>query len=488
MNINEKTPRPVGQGEGNKSRDGKKGNGGRHHHHHRGGRNHRPRNPAGGDQNGAATSVENAAREGVNREQGKDGGARNSRPNQNDRNRQNYNPKGNRPSREDARADAPKAEGGEGRMTEGGDRRQPYATGRPQRNIHHSNPHNDLPDMDNLLIEDSMVSAPVATANSEDAPDAAELERILERDIFEPAREPIPDVLPADKVVVVGIRFRPGGKTYFFDPGEHTCTAGKYAIVETARGLEFGEICMGNRMVDLSMVVLPLRPVVRVATEADIAHNKENREREEAAFRVGIEKIREHKLDMKLVSVQYTFDNAKLLFYFTSAGRVDFRELVKDLAGVFHIRIELRQIGIRDEARMIGGLGACGRPLCCTTFLSDFGQVSMKMAKEQNLSLNSTKISGCCGRLMCCLRYEYETYAEEIKKTPSQGTFVNTPDGPGVITEMFPLQGEVKVSLRSQNETTYKRYKREDVEVQVRSPRPAADAKVEEATEPDAAE
>ncbi|MBO5511388.1 MAG: stage 0 sporulation family protein [Clostridia bacterium] len=327
--------------------------------------------------------------------------------------------------------------------------------------------------MDNLLIEDGVSGAPAACPKiSEDAPDAAELERILERDIFEKKDESIPEFLPEGKVVIAGIRFRTGGKTYFFDPGENTCVAGKYAIVETARGQEFGEICIGNRMVDLSMVVLPLRPVIRIATDADIAHNKENREREESAFRIGVEKIREHKLDMKLVSVQYTFDNSKLLFYFTSAGRVDFRELVKDLAGVFHIRIELRQIGIRDEARMIGGLGACGRPLCCTTFLSDFGQVSMKMAKEQNLSLNSTKISGCCGRLMCCLRYEYDTYAEEIKKTPAQGTFVNTPDGPGVVTEIFPLQGEVKVSLRNQSDSAPKRYKRELVEVQTRSPRP----------------
>ena len=490
MDINEKTPRPegrpAGNGEGNKPQDGKKGNGGRHKHHHRGGKNHRPRTPAESEQNGVA-APQNATPATVNREKGKDGAARNDRGGQNDRNRQGRGPKGNRPDGEPAKTEV--REQNAPKVTEGADRRQPYATGRPQRNIRHNAAQADLPDMDNLLIEDGMTAARATAAVSEDAPDAAELERILERDIFEPAREPIPDVLPEDKVVVAGIRFRPGGKTYFFDPGEHTCTAGKYAIVETARGLEFGEICMGNRMVDLSMVVLPLRPVIRVATEADIAHNKENKEREEAAFRIGIEKIREHKLDMKLVSVQYTFDNAKLLFYFTSAGRVDFRELVKDLAGVFHIRIELRQIGIRDEARMIGGLGACGRPLCCTTFLSDFGQVSMKMAKEQNLSLNSTKISGCCGRLMCCLRYEYDTYAEEIKKTPAQGTFVNTPDGPGVITEIFPLQGEVKVSLRNQNETTYKRYKREDVEVQVRSPRPApADAKAEETTEPDTAE
>ena len=483
MDINEKTPRPEGRpegGEGNKSRDGKKGNGGRHgHHHHRGGKNHRPRNSANAEQSVAASG--NAAPETLNREQGGEHAHRN------DRGRRDHHGKGNRPDREVHETET--REQADPKANEGGDRRQPHATGRPQRNIRHNATQVDLPDMDNLLIEDSMTAETVASHTAEDAPDAAELERILERDIFEPAHEPIPDVLPEDKVVVAGIRFRPGGKTYFFDPGEHTCVAGKYAIVETARGLEFGEICMGNRMVDTSMVVPPLRPVVRVATEADILHNKENKEREENAFRVGIEKIREHKLDMKLVSVQYTFDNTKLLFYFTSAGRVDFRELVKDLAGVFHIRIELRQIGIRDEARMIGGLGACGRPLCCTTFLSDFGQVSMKMAKEQNLSLNSTKISGCCGRLMCCLRYEYDTYAEEIKKTPAQGTFVNTPDGPGVITEIFPLQGEVKVSLRNQNETTFKRYKREDVEVQIRSSRPASNgAKAEEVTEPDTAE
>ncbi|MBQ4112457.1 MAG: stage 0 sporulation family protein [Clostridia bacterium] len=317
-----------------------------------------------------------------------------------------------------------------------------------------------------------MNSAATPVLGSDDAPDANEVARILDRDIFSRQEDSIPDVLPEGKLVIAGIRFRTGGKTYFFDPGSLLCKAGQYAVVETARGLEFGEICIGNRMVDESMVVPPLRPVIRIATESDIAHNKENHEREDSAFRIGVEKIREHKLDMKLVSVQYTFDNSKLLFYFTSAGRVDFRELVKDLAGVFHIRIELRQIGIRDEARMIGGLGACGRPLCCTTFLSDFGQVSMKMAKEQNLSLNSTKISGCCGRLMCCLRYEYETYAEETQKTPAPGTFVNTPDGPGVVTEIFPLQAEVKVSLRGQQDQAPKRYKRELVEVQPRVTRP----------------
>ena len=349
-------------------------------------------------------------------------------------------------------------------------RRQPPATGRPQRNIHRSAGKADLPDMENLLIDDNMKAKP-ASVDPDDAPDAAEVERILERDVFARREHPIPDVLPEGKLIIAGIRFRAGGKTYFFDPGKLTCKVGQYAIVETARGLEFGEVCIPNRMIDESMIVPPLRPVVRIATDSDIAHNKENHEKEEAAYPIGVQKIAEHKLDMKLVSIQYTFDNSKLLFYYTSAGRVDFRELVKDLAGVFHVRIEMRQIGIRDESRMIGGLGACGRPLCCSTFLTDFGQVSMKMAKEQNLSLNSTKISGCCGRLMCCLRFEYDTYVEEIRRTPSQGTFVNTPDGLGVVTEIFPLQGEVKVSLRNQSDSAPKRYKRELVEVQTRTSR-----------------
>ena len=352
----------------------------------------------------------------------------------------------------------------------GESRRQAPATGRPQRNIRRSTTQADLPDMDNLLIEDTGKASP-ADSLADDAPDAAEVERILERDIFEKRVEVIPEVLPEGKLVIAGIRFRAGGKTYFFDPGSLSCKVGQYAIVETARGLEFGEVCIANRLVDEFMVVPPLRPVIRIATEADIAHNKENHEKEEAAYPVGVQKIAEHKLDMKLVSIQYTFDNSKLLFYYTSAGRVDFRELVKDLAGVFHVRIEMRQIGIRDESRMIGGLGACGRPLCCSTFLNDFGQVSMKMAKEQNLSLNSSKISGCCGRLMCCLRYEYDTYVEEIRRTPAQGTFVNTPDGPGVITEIYPLQGEVKVSLRNPSENAPKRYKREQVEPQARPQR-----------------
>ena len=465
MDINDvKSPREGGEGEGNKPREGKRPRGNSHHGHNRNrnrGKGNRPQNQPEGEAKSPETAQggSNQPKEGQKKSQ-----SGNNRPGEkrgDNRDREDKDKRGAQSPRQAPEAPpAPEQ------------RRQPPATGRPQRNIRRAPVQADLPDMENLLIEDGMNSAATPVLGSDDAPDANEVARILDRDIFSRQEDSIPDVLPEGKLVIAGIRFRTGGKTYFFDPGSLLCKAGQYAVVETARGLEFGEICIGNRMVDESMVVPPLRPVIRIATESDIAHNKENHEREDSAFRIGVEKIREHKLDMKLVSVQYTFDNSKLLFYFTSAGRVDFRELVKDLAGVFHIRIELRQIGICDEARMIGGLGACGRPLCCTTFLSDFGQVSMKMAKEQNLSLNSTKISGCCGRLMCCLRYEYETYAEETQKTPAPGTFVNTPDGPGVVTEIFPLQAEVKVSLRGQQDQAPKRYKRELVEVQPRVTRP----------------
>lgn len=457
MDIENKKPREGGE-------NGKRPRGG--HHHNR----NRNRNKNGGDRPDRKPDVQ--ATEAAAPSPAGQAQSKGNQPPRDDRKKQQKvgeKPQGNRNDRNDRndrgdRGDRPSGNGNN-------PHRQPPATGRPQRNIRHAPVQADLPDMEDLLIEDSMNTAPSA-AVSDSATDDAEIERILSHDVFAKEKEEIPEYLPENKIIIAGIRFRPGGKTYFFDPGELTCVSGQYAVVETARGLEFGEIFIGNRMVDLSMVVPPLRPVVRIATEEDIAHNKENRAREEDAFRIGIQKIMEHKLDMKLVSVQYTFDNSKLLFYFTSAGRVDFRELVKDLAGVFHIRIELRQIGIRDEARMIGGLGACGRPLCCTTFLSDFGQVSMKMAKEQNLSLNSSKISGCCGRLMCCLRYEHETYMEEIKRTPAPGTFVNTPDGPGVVTEIFPIRGEVKVSLKGQTDTPPKKYPRDQVEVRAKAPVP----------------
>ncbi len=266
-------------------------------------------------------------------------------------------------------------------------------------------------------------------------------------------------------VEVIGIRFKSSGKTYYFDPAGISASKGSHAIVDTARGLEYGEVALANTYVSESDIVPPLRPVVRIATDADKKHNLENKEKEQEAFVRCNERILAHGLDMKLIDAQYTFDNSKLLFYFTSSGRVDFRELVKDLASVFKTRIELRQIGIRDEAKLIGGLGMCGRPLCCSLFLTDFGQVSIKMAKEQNLSLNSAKISGICGRLMCCLRYEHETYEYEIKHTPPVDSTVKTEDGIGTVTEISPLAGTIKVRLADKPDQPPKSYHRDNVTV-----------------------
>lgn len=277
-----------------------------------------------------------------------------------------------------------------------------------------------------------------------------------------PCGFPTPD---GKTVEVVGVRFRQSGKVYFFDPGREHFKLGEAAIVDTARGPEFGEIALLNRKMAEKYIIQPLRPVLRRATPEDIAHNVENRKKEHDALIACAEKIAAHKLDMHLVDAQYTFDNSKLLFYFTSEGRVDFRELVRDLAGVFRTRIELRQIGIRDESRLIGGLGMCGRPFCCSTFLSDFGQVSVKMAKEQGLSINTSKISGCCGRLMCCLRYEHESYTAEIALTPKKDERVETPDGPGTVIETAPLLGMVKVRLDSTPEGAPTPYHRDTVTV-----------------------
>ena len=276
---------------------------------------------------------------------------------------------------------------------------------------------------------------------------------------------------------VVGIRFKKNGKIYYFSAENVKAKRGDFAIVETARGAEFGEVWLSNRFIPNEEIIPPLRPVTRIATQADIAHNEENHQKEKEAFRIGNEKILAHGLDMKLVDVQYTFDNSKLLFYFTSAGRVDFRELVKDLASVFRTRIELRQIGIRDEAKLIGGLGVCGRPLCCASFLSNFGQVSIKMAKEQNLSLNSSKISGNCGRLMCCLRYEHQTYEEELKLTPPVDSVVKTNDGIGTVCEISPLTGIIKVKLKDTDPQIPKAYHRDTVKV---ISRPGRDTKENE--------
>ncbi|MBQ9773609.1 MAG: stage 0 sporulation family protein [Clostridia bacterium] len=250
---------------------------------------------------------------------------------------------------------------------------------------------------------------------------------------------------------------------YYFDPRGHKLKKGDCAIVETARGPEFGDVCMGNSMINASETVSPLRPLLRVATKEDIERNEANREKEKEALAICQKKIVEHKLDMKLIEVQYAFDNSKLLFYFSSEGRVDFRDLVKDLASVFRTRIELRQIGIRDEAKMLGGLGACGRMLCCSTFLPDFAQVSIKMAKEQGLSLNSAKISGMCGRLMCCLRFESEVYAAEHRLTPPVNSRVKTEDGIGTVISTNPLAGTVRVIFKDAPDTPPKQYHRDSV-------------------------
>ena len=266
------------------------------------------------------------------------------------------------------------------------------------------------------------------------------------------------------EVEIVGVGFRTAGKTYYFSPKKASLQVGTPVIVETARGVEMGKITIANRMVPETEIVPPLREIIRAATPADVARYEENRRLEEHAAEVCREKIRAHKLEMDLVSVEYTFDNSKLLFYFTAENRVDFRELVKDLASVFKTRIELRQIGIRDEAKLMGGFGTCGRPFCCSTFLSDFVQVSIKMAKEQNFSLNSTKISGACGRLMCCLRYEHDTYEDAIKKTPSVGSYVSTPNGLGTVVEARPLTETIKVKLDEKTDAP-RLYKVADIRV-----------------------
>ena len=246
---------------------------------------------------------------------------------------------------------------------------------------------------------------------------------------------------------VVGIRFKEVGKVYYFDPDSMNFKKGDKAIVETARGVECGEVAMENREVPEEEIVKPLKRIIRAATEADLKIVAENREKEKKAFDICEQKIRAHKLEMKLVDVEYTFDSSKILFYFTADGRVDFRELVKDLAGVFRTRIELRQIGVRDESKMIGGFGICGRPFCCSSFLGDFQPVSIKMAKEQGLSLNPTKISGTCGRLMCCLKYEQEAYEHLLRHTPKIGAIVETREGRGTVLDNNLLTGMLTIRL-----------------------------------------
>ncbi len=260
-------------------------------------------------------------------------------------------------------------------------------------------------------------------------------------------------------IKVVGVRFRTAGKIYFFDPGKFQIKKGDHVIVETARGIEFGTAVSDMKDVEDDKVIQPLKPVLRIANQRDVEQEAANKEKEKEAYKICLEKIRKHGLEMKLIDAEYTFDNNKVLFYFTADGRIDFRELVKDLAAVFKTRIELRQIGVRDETKIVGGIGICGRPLCCHTHLSDFIPVSIKMAKEQNLSLNPTKISGVCGRLMCCLKHEEETYEELNRKLPGIGDYVTTDDGlRGEVHSVNVLRQLVKVVVENGDEKEIREY------------------------------
>lgn len=263
---------------------------------------------------------------------------------------------------------------------------------------------------------------------------------------------------------IIGVRFKSGGKLYYFNPQGVQVEQGQYVIIETSKGIEFAECVQSNSMVDEMELVSTLRPMLRVATEADFHQVKRNQEREKLAYTVCQQKIVEHQLDMKLVEVKYSFDGSKVLFFFTADGRVDFRALVKDLAAIFHTRIELRQIGVRDEARMMGGLGICGRPFCCAQFLDDFQPVSIKMAKTQNISLNPTKISGSCGRLMCCLKYEQDAYEDLLKRTPKLDSLVKTPDGVGVINQINLLREQCRVTLDNDPDTVHI-YRNSEIEI-----------------------
>ncbi len=264
---------------------------------------------------------------------------------------------------------------------------------------------------------------------------------------------------------IVGIRFRDVGKIYYFDPDGQKLKKGDKVIVETSRGVECGDVAMENRLVPDEDISHPLKKLIRIATKDDIKRVNDNKEKEKRAFDICVQKIAAHKLNMKLVNVEYTFDGNKVLFYFTADGRVDFRELVKDLAYIFKTRIELRQIGVRDEAKMLGGLGICGRPFCCNTFLGEFQPVSIKMAKEQGMSLNPVKISGTCGRLMCCLKYEQEAYTDLLKNTPKVGAIVNTPDGKGTVVDLNLLTGNLTVSLHKAPEAAPRNFKVSEVKV-----------------------
>lgn len=266
-------------------------------------------------------------------------------------------------------------------------------------------------------------------------------------------------------IKVVGVRFKKAGKIYYFDPVDMNIQKDTYVVVETARGIEFGECVIGIKEINENDIVSPLKSVLRIATNEDIEKHFKNKDKEKDAFDICLKKIQEHGLTMKLIDVEYTFDNNKVIFYFTADGRVDFRDLVKDLATIFKTRIELRQIGVRDEAKMLGGLGPCGRPMCCSSFLGDFASVSIKMAKEQNLSLNPTKISGICGRLMCCLNYEQSTYEDIRKRMPKVGSIVKTSEGTGEVFSNNIVKESIKVKLKKGEEEVLEEFKIDNIEL-----------------------
>lgn len=265
---------------------------------------------------------------------------------------------------------------------------------------------------------------------------------------------------------IIGVRFKRPGKIYFFDPGKYKIQKGQYVIVETSMGEEYAEVVISNRDIPEDKIENPLKPIVRIATYHDKKHYEENKKKEKEAFDICLENIEKHKLDMNLTDVEYKFDNSKILFYFTADGRIDFRELVKDLAAIFKTRIELRQIGVRDEVKRIGGNGICGRELCCCSFLGNFETVSIKMAKEQNISLNPSKISGNCGRLMCCLKYEQEAYEEKLARLPKVGAIVKSPeDGQGVVDSIETLKEKVRVKFKDKEGFFYKKFDAKDLKV-----------------------
>ncbi len=265
---------------------------------------------------------------------------------------------------------------------------------------------------------------------------------------------------------IVGVRFKRPGKIYFFDPGELQIVGREFVIVQTTEGEEYGEVAIANRSIPDEKVVAPLKKVIRIANKKDKIHYEENKKKEKEAFEICKKKIKEHNLEMTLTDVEFKFDNSKVLFYFTADGRIDFRDLVKDLASIFKTRIELRQIGVRDEVKRIGGNGVCGRELCCCSFLGNFETVSIKMAKEQNMSLNPSKISGNCGRLMCCLKYEQDVYEEKLSRIPKMGAIVKTEDGEGIVDGVETLKEKVRVKLRdSEGEYFYKKYDAKDIKI-----------------------